>query len=212
MYRAVTLAALEAGVSLADKRALGRLLDRVRLDLKWRAGKLKVSMNGSDVSEAIREPGVSGFVSEVSAIPEVRKRMVVLQRRAALGHNLVCEGRDIGSVVFPEAGLKVFLDCGVGARAARRDKELKGKGVATSERQVRANLAKRDRIDSERAVAPLVRVPDAVLVDTTMLSIEEQVGIVCDLARRRLAGSTRGAGSRSFTRTLEPLNPGTLSS
>jgi CMP/dCMP kinase len=187
MYRAVTLAVCEAGVNLADRRALGRLLDRVRLDMEWRAGKLKVSMNGRDVSEAIRAPGVSGFVSEVSAIPEVRKRMVVLQRRAALGQSLVCEGRDIGSVVFPQAQLKVFLDCDVEARALRRDKELHDRGLASSRNAVRRNLAKRDRIDSGRAVAPLVRVPDAVLVDTTYLTIEEQVAVVCDLARRRSA-------------------------
>jgi len=185
MYRAVTLAVLEGGVRLADGPALERLLSRLRLSLEWRAGKLKVLLNGRDVSEEIRGPRVSGFVSEVSAVPLVRRHMVVLQRAIARGRNIVCEGRDIGSVVFPEAQLKVFLDCDVEARALRRDNELQEKGLAMSRAAVRNNLKKRDRIDSGRSVAPLVRVSDAVLVDTTMLTIEEQVSVVCDLARRR---------------------------
>ncbi len=186
MYRAVTLSVLESGTKLADRRALAALLGRLRLDLDWRGGCLWVFLDGRDVSAAIREPRVSGYVSEVSAVPLVRRQMVVLQRRIARGRNIVCEGRDIGSVVFPGAQLKVFLDCDVEARAARRDKEWREQGVSSNRSAVRQNLLKRDRIDSGRAVAPLVRVPDAVLVDTTMLSIEEQVAVVCDLARRRL--------------------------
>jgi cytidylate kinase len=139
-----------------------------------------------DAGAAIRAPRVSEAVSEVSAVPAVRRKLVAEQRRAAAGRDVVCEGRDIGSVVFPDAGLKIYLDCDVQARAERRLRELAGQRQRTSTAAVRANLLKRDRIDSGRSMSPLVRVPDAVLVDTSQLTIEEQVAVVCDLARRRL--------------------------
>ena len=187
MYRAITLKVLQTGARLGDRAGLDRLLKGTRIDLSWRRGWLGVKLDGKDVSTAIRTPDVTAYVSEVSAVPAVRKKMVVEQRRAAIGRNLVCEGRDIGSVVFPDAGLKVYLDCDVSSRAVRREAEWRGEGMKASRASVSANLRKRDRLDSGRKVAPLVRVPDAVLVDTTMLTIEEQVEIVCSLARRRLA-------------------------
>jgi cytidylate kinase len=131
---------------------------------------------------------VSGYVSEVSAILAVRHKMVAEQRRVAAGQAVVCEGRDIGSVVFPDADLKIFIECDALERARRRQLELAGQGVRTGRMAVLANLVKRDRIDSGREVSPLRRVPDSILVDTSNLSIEEQVSIVCDLARRRGRG------------------------
>ncbi len=187
MYRAATLKVIRSGTDPRNRAALGRVLRSTKIDLLWRHGALKVLLCGRDVTREIREPGVNGLVSEVSAIRAVRRMMVVEQRRIARGRNLVCEGRDIGSVVFPEAGLKVFLDCDVSERSRRRDKELRDGGVRTSRRLVTANLVKRDRIDSSRSLAPLRRVPDAVLVDTAMLTIEEQVAVVCFLVRQRLA-------------------------
>jgi len=151
--------------------------------------QFRVWLDGRDVSEAIRTPRVSGLVSQVSAIPVVRRRMVKEQRRAAQGQNVVCEGRDIGSVVFPGAGLKLYLDCDLKERAKRRELELKEQGTRQARRQVRANLARRDRVDSSRRMSPLKRVKDAVVIDTTDLTIAEQVGIVCDLARRRGASA-----------------------
>lgn len=187
MYRAITLKVLDTDTPIDRPAALGRMLEATRIDLDWRAGRMLVRLDGRDVSKAIRAPRVSDFVSEVSAIPAVRRKLVVEQRRAAAGRSVVCEGRDIGSVVFPDAGLKIYLDCAVGARAGRRLKELAGAGRRSSAAAVRANLVKRDRIDSGRKMSPLVRTADAVLVDTTHLAIEEQVAVVCDLARRRLA-------------------------
>ena len=111
--------------------------------------------------------------------------MVAEQRKVARGRTVVCEGRDIGSVVFPAADLKIFLVCNTGERARRRQLELAAKGTRVSNESVRANLTKRDRIDSGRKASPLVRVPDALLVDTSLLTIDEQVAVVCDLARRR---------------------------
>jgi cytidylate kinase len=147
---------------------------------------MKVLLDGKDVSEEIRSPEVSALVSEVSAIPAVRKKMVAEQRRVARGQAVVCEGRDIGSVVFPDADLKVFLECDTADRARRRQLELAEGGTRVSLKSVLTNLVKRDRIDSGREASPLRRMPDAVLVDTSHLTIEEQVAVVCDLAKRRM--------------------------
>lgn len=188
MYRAVTVKCLATGTDLSDPRALRRLLVRTVVDFDWLPeGGYRVLLDEQDVTTAIREPRVSAFVSEVSAIPAVRRALVPMQRRVARGVSVVCEGRDIGSVVFPDAELKVFLDCDLRARASRRRNELAAAGMRVGASSVRRNLMKRDRVDSGRAMSPLVRTPDAVLVDTSDLTIEEQVGIVCELARRCLA-------------------------
>lgn len=199
MYRAVALKCLETGTDPDDAPALKRLLARTRVDIEWtpdgkqapdRTGAAKtagyrVLLDGRDVSREIREPRVSGMVSRVAAVPAVRRALVPVQRRVARGQDVVCEGRDIGSVVFPDAGLKVFLDCDIRARTARRVRELVESGTRIGTAAVRRNLAQRDRVDSGRAMSPLVRTPDAVLVDTSDLTVDEQVAIVCDLALRR---------------------------
>jgi cytidylate kinase len=148
---------------------------------------IRTFLDGKDVSQEIRSPEVTALVSEVSAISTVRRRMVVEQRRVATGQAVVCEGRDIGSVVFPDADLKIFIECDAAERARRRQLELAGRGVCIGRDAVLADLVKRDRIDSGREVSPLRRMPDAVLIDTTHLTIEEQVAVVCDIARRRCA-------------------------
>jgi cytidylate kinase len=186
MYRAVTLKVIRTHTDITDEHALASFLHATTVGVKWHRGGMRVLLDGRDVSEAIREPQVSGFVSEVSAIPEVRRQMVAEQRRVAAGQAVVCEGRDIGSVVFPNADLKIFLECDAGERARRRQLELAGRGARAGRRAVLANLVKRDRIDSGREASPLRRVPDAILVDTSGLTIEEQVAVVCDLVRRRV--------------------------
>ena len=188
MYRAVTLKALRMHTDIADGHGLARMLRTTRVGVEWNRAGMRVLLDGTDVSEAIREPEVSGFVSEVSAIPAVRHKLVAEQRRVAAGQAVVCEGRDIGSVVFPHADLKIFLECDSAERARRRRLELAQKGTNISRKTVLANLVKRDRIDSGREVSPLRRTPDAILVDTSYLTIEEQVTVVCDLARRKRKG------------------------
>ncbi len=190
MYRAVTLKVLRAGIDWRDERALGRLLRDTRLELKESEDGLRVFLDGEDVTREIRSPKVNQLVSPISALAVVRKMMVAEQRRLARGRNVVCEGRDIGSVVFPGAQLKVFLDCDIAERARRRSAELKEKGLAQglSDNAVRRNLLERDKVDSSRRLSPLRRVPDAVLVDTTHLTIDEQVAVVCALARQRMQG------------------------
>jgi cytidylate kinase len=186
MYRAVALKVIESGINLKNSGALSGLLDRTRVTVSCVDGDKRVLLDGRDVSRAVREPRISALVSQVSAIPVVRQRLVAEQRRLAEGRRLVCEGRDIGSVVFPQAQLKVFLDCDHDERRRRRQRELMQQGRRVSARAVGANLARRDRIDSHRRTSPLRRVDDAVLIDTTRLTIEEQVAVVCALARRRL--------------------------
>ncbi len=188
MYRAVTLKVLRAGIDWRDERALRRLLRDTRLELKESEDGLRVFLDGEDVTREIRSPKVNQLVSPISALAVVRKMMVAEQRRLARGRNVVCEGRDIGSVVFPGAQLKVFLDCDIAERARRRSAELKEKGLAQglSDNAVRRNLLERDKVDSSRRLSPLRRVPDAVLVDTTHLTIDEQVAVVCALARQRM--------------------------
>jgi cytidylate kinase len=217
MYRAVTLKVIETGTRLSNRVALARLLSATRVGMDWQDGKVRVWLDRRDRSEAIRHPAVSALVSEVSAIPAVRHKLVAEQRRIARRHNVVCEGRDIGSVVFPGAQLKVYLDCSADARAARRRLELQEKGTRVSGRAVLANLRKRDRMDSGRRMSPLVRTPDAVLIDTTHLTVEEQVAVVCELTRRRTATSSVCSRLSSLRRTsapgpmlasLESSNPG----
>ncbi len=205
MYRAVTLKVMRTNTDIimgsdqcrmqnaeckvqngGRQGALLRLLRRTRVNVKWDERGMRTVLDGKDVSEEIRSPEVSGLVSEVSAIPAVRRKMVAEQQRVAAGHSIVCEGRDIGSVVFPDADLKIFLECDTEERARRRQLELNGQGARASRKAVRDNLVKRDRIDSGRTVSPLRRMPDAILIDTTQLTIKEQTAVVCDLARRRL--------------------------
>jgi len=202
MYRAVTLKVQRTGTDVKDQRALAGLLRRTSVSVTWGRSGMRTFLDGRDVSKDIRSPDVSTFVSEVSAIPAVRRKMVAEQRRVVAGQSVVCEGRDIGSVVFPDADLKIFLECDAAERARRRQLELSGQGVRAERKAVLANLVKRDRIDTGREVSPLRRMPDAVLLDTTHLTIEEQVAIVCDLVGRRGRGvkdsSERGPRNRGF--------------
>jgi len=186
MYRAVTMKVIRTHADVTDEHGLAQMLRTTRVGVEWNRTGMRVLLDGKDVSEAIREPEVSGFVSEVSAIRAVRRQMVTEQRRVAAGQAVVCEGRDIGSVVFPNADLKIYLECDAGERARRRQLELAGRGTRAGRRAVLANLVKRDRIDSGREVSPLRRMPDAILVDTSSLTVEEQVDIISDLARRRM--------------------------
>jgi cytidylate kinase len=126
------------------------------------------------------------MVSQVSVLPLVRKKMVVEQQRVVKNRNVICEGRDIGSVVFPHANLKLYLDCDLNERAKRRAKELKEKGIKVAAKEIKENFYERDYIDSTRAHSPLKKMPDAVFLDTTNLTVEEEVEIVVDLIRAEI--------------------------
>jgi len=187
MYRAVALLALRAGVPLDDAAALEPLA--LAADIRFEPGSTRVFLNGEDVTAAIREPGVSPAASKVSAIPVVRRVLVAMQRRMAAGESVVMEGRDIGTVVFPEARVKIFLDADAAVRAARRVRELEAKGQSPSAAEVEREIHERDLRDSTRADSPLVCAPDAVRVDTTGLSLEEVQRVILEIIRKRLAAA-----------------------
>jgi len=175
MYRALTWKALQAGVNLKDKKSLSRLAKTTKITLLPRddfPGVL-VYVDGQDVSSLIRTPEINKWVSVVASIPEVRHAMVEMQRKIAQEKSVVAEGRDIGTVVFPEADVKIFLVASLEERVKRRWKELQEKKIFCTKEEVKKELQLRDKLDSERKVSPLKKAPDAFLLDNTNLSISE---------------------------------------
>ena len=183
MYRAVALWALREQV---DPEEAARLEAMARAaHIAFAPGGSSVFLNGADVTAAIRTPEVSQAASRVSALPGVRRALVEQQRRMGATQSVVMEGRDIGSVVFPDADVKIFLDADPAERARRRARELEQKGEVASPEQVAREIAERDRRDSTRATAPLIQAPGAVSVDTTALSIDEVEQVILKLINAR---------------------------
>jgi cytidylate kinase len=156
----------------------------VRIDLQDTPGGLRVRVDGRDVTDVIRDPAVSEAASVVSTYPGVREALVAHQRRLGADGGVVMEGRDIGTVVFPDAEVKVFLTASVEERARRRYRELRDRGVPVSLEEVRRAEEERDRRDRSRAHSPLQPAPDAVVLDTTGVPVDEVVRSVLDLCRR----------------------------
>jgi cytidylate kinase len=177
MYRAVTWAALSNGTSIEDEAGVTALAEQLRIDVvppdRDDGRQYTVLADGVDVTWAIRTPEVDAHVSVVSAYPGVRRALVAQQRRVAAGGRVVMTGRDIGTVVLPDADLKLYLDASVEERARRRWREVRARGEGTDYEAVLASMRRRDEIDSHRAVSPLCAADDAVVVDTTDLGIEE---------------------------------------
>jgi cytidylate kinase len=185
MYRAVTLAALEKGVDLADGDALGRLAAEADIELRERHGdNVQVLLDGRDVSDEIRTPAVTGASSQVAAHPRVRKELLAKQRELIATGDWVVEGRDIGTVVAPDAAIKVFLTADPGERARRRAEELRRRGIAAEDEDVHRAIEQRDRLDSTRSAAPLRTADDAVTIDTTGLDAGEVIERVAALAEQ----------------------------
>jgi len=191
MYRVVGLKALRDGVPLDSPERLAALAGAARIDLVPRDGKLLVLLDGEDVTGAIRAPEVSHAASVVAVVPGVRHPMVAEQRRAGAQGGVVMDGRDIGSVVFPHADLKIFLDASPEVRASRRQRELEEKGEPLEFEKVLAEVHQRDRRDREREMSPLVRAADAVLVDNTAMDAEETARVIVLLAKEE-AGAAVG--------------------
>jgi len=185
MYRAVGLKALRDGVPLDSPERLATLAEAARIDLVPRDGKLLVLLDGEDVTDAIRTPDVSHAASVVAVVPGVRHPMVAEQRRAGEQGRVVMEGRDIGSVVFPHADLKIFLDASPEVRASRRQRELEEKGESLEFARVLEEVHERDRRDRERKMSPLVRAADAVIVDNTAMDAEETARAIVLLAKEK---------------------------
>jgi cytidylate kinase len=182
MYRALTWFAMREGYDLGAGRRLGELAQAHRIDL---GADGRVRIDGTDVTAAIREARVDRMVPVVARHPQVREVMRERQRELSRAGSCVMEGRDIGTVVFPEADVKVFLDASPGERARRRTAELALQGVAVPADAVAEEMAARDARDSRRHASPLVRAPDAVLVETDGLSPDEVVERILEICRRR---------------------------
>ena len=192
MYRAVALWALRLNVALDDMHRLEQLAKAANIELL--PGDGRVVLNGEDVTEAIRDLRVSDAASKISVIPSVHRALLPAQRNIATRNSVVMEGRDIGSVVFPDAQVKIFLDADPRERARRRAQELQEEGRTAELQAISKQLEKRDERDRKRAEAPLVQAPDAQLVDTTGLSLDEVEDIVLRFIRARISNG-RAASS-----------------
>lgn len=186
MYRAVGVLAHEAGIAFEDDVALARLIDGLTFALE--DGGTRLVVDGRDVSEAIRRPDAGELASKVSTRPAVRTRLVALQRRLGEGGPAVMEGRDIGTVVFPDAPLKVYLTADAAERARRRAVDLRARGTVVDEALLAREITERDHRDATRAVSPLVPAPDALVLDTTRLDLSAVVEEMVGLARARGLG------------------------
>jgi len=185
MYRALTLKVLERNIPINDQPRIIQLAQGIKIDLRDNLdGPLTVILDGEDVSLAIRKARITRFVSDVAKIKQVRQVLVKMQRKFGQKRDCVLDGRDIGTVVFPRAQKKFFIDASAGVRAKRRFKELKGLGQKVTENEVAKDLTNRDKIDSTRLASPLRQAPDAIYIDTTNLSIEqvvEKMFILCKI-------------------------------
>lgn len=188
MYRSVTLYALRRGIPLGDSAALGEAARKMKITFRNEEDHNLVFLNGEDVSTAIRTPEVTAAVSQVSAHKEVREAMVRQQKELGKDGNIVAEGRDTTSVVFPDADLKIYLEASIEERARRRLLDFARLNIPSSLEDQKEELARRDAYDSGREHSPLTRTGDAVVIDTSNLTIEEQVDKIIKLAKARFSG------------------------
>lgn len=186
MYRAVTLYFLENKVDYENPEAVTDALQHIEIHFERIEGQNRTFLNGRDVEHDIREMSVSNHVSPVSAISAVRRAMVAQQQAMGKRRHIVADGRDIGTVVFPDAELKIFLIADADVRTSRRHLELAAKGIDAEWEEIQRNLLERDRIDSGRADSPLRKADDAVVIDNTLLSEEQQLEKALSLAKERM--------------------------
>lgn len=183
MYRAVAWKTLQRKQPVTDELILDVVKD-VHVELAYVEGKTTVSVDGTDVTGEIRTPEVTAIVSQVAALGHVRSRMVELQRRMAAKGSVLMDGRDIATSVLPDANVKIFLTASIEERARRRFKEMQEKGYNVSLEELQKDIAARDKADSEREISPLVQAPDAELLDTSNMGIDEVVQAIIDRCSR----------------------------
>ncbi|NLN78688.1 MAG: (d)CMP kinase [Armatimonadetes bacterium] len=184
MYRAIAWKVLQAGIAVSDAKSVVALAMRTRIRLSIVDGEQHVFADGEDVSRQIRSPEATRAASPVSAIPGVRKRLVELQREMAEEGGVVMEGRDIGTVVFPNAQVKIFLTASAEQRAERRVKQMREMGLEADIKQIAAEMRDRDLRDSSRADAPLTQAPDAILVDTDHMTVDQVIDAIVAVYNR----------------------------
>jgi cytidylate kinase len=185
MYRALALKVLRRGVDLTDDASMEQLVQSTDIDLRELDGKLAVMLDGHDVSAEIRTPEVSQMASKASALKTVRARLLELQRAVGRRGSVVAEGRDIGTVIFPQAEVKVFLDASTRERARRRCEELRLAGRAVNLDETMREMEERDKRDSERELAPLCRAKDAELIDSSNFDAEQVAAMVIELVTKK---------------------------
>ena len=185
MYRALALKVLREGIDFGNDGALTELIGRTAIDLVVTGGKLKVLLDGEDVSQEIRTPEVSQMASKASTLEVVRRWMLVLQRAFGRRGNVVAEGRDIGTVVFPDAEVKIYLDASAQERARRRVEELRQAGRQVSLDETLREMWERDKRDSERDLAPLRKADDAIAIDSTSVDAEALAQRVMQQIRKK---------------------------
>lgn len=186
MYRACALKAKKMGIDINDEESIRELLDDIDIRIENHNSKNRIYLDGEDVSEDIRADDISALASAISAIPAVRYKMVELQRKMGEKGGVILDGRDIGTFVFPTAEVKFFLTASPEVRAKRRWLELQQKGINKDFSEVLADLVKRDNNDSQRALAPLKKADDAIEVDTSNMTIEEQTDYLYQIIRSRM--------------------------
>lgn len=186
MYRTIAISLLRKGVDASDSEALERALPDIDVRISYQEGVQHMLLNGEDVSNLIRTPEVSEAASRFSAIPAVRKKLLDLQRNLAATEDVLMDGRDIGTAILPDAGLKIYLTASVEVRAMRRYKELQEKGQACTFAQIRQEIEERDYHDMHREIAPLRQAEDAVLLDTSDMDPDTVVQKIVAYAKERI--------------------------
>ena len=188
MYRALALKVAENGIEPGNSQQVNKILQDTRIELVDRDGESRVYLDGRDVSERIRTPALSQLASKVSTLKAVRDKMVELQRAMGAKGGLVAEGRDIGTVVFPQAEVKIYLDASPEERARRRVEEINSRGGKANLEETLAETKERDQRDQQRALAPLRKSEDAIVVDSTSLDIDQVVSRIQETIRTRVVG------------------------
>ena len=187
IYRTVGLACYRAGIDCKDAEAVGEILPRLNIQMRFNAaGEQRMYLDEEDVSSRIRMPEISICASDVSTLPVVRSFLLDMQRRMARDNNVIMDGRDIGTVVLPNADLKIFMTASSAARAQRRLLELQAKGVRANFEDVFRDIEYRDKQDSTRSAAPMRSADDAVVLDTTNLNLEESYRLLCRTINEKL--------------------------
>ena len=188
LYRTVALSVMQNGIDADDVAAVSRHINGIKVDIMYKGDEQRVLLDGTDVSDLIRTPEVSMMASKTSAIPEVRAFLLGLQRKLASEHNVVMDGRDIATVVLPDARVKIFLTASSEVRAKRRYDELIAKGDEVKYEDVLADLIQRDEQDMNRSVAPLKPSEQSVIVDTSELDLEGAVNAMREVINKILSG------------------------
>lgn len=181
MYRCVTLECLKQGVSENEEEKIKRILENIDIKLEK---EQKVFLNGKDVSREIRETRIDENVAKFAALKVVRDKLTPIQAKMGTNQDVIMEGRDIGTVVFPNANIKIFLDCSLEERAKRRYKQNLQKGIKDSYEQVLNGMIERHKLETEREIAPFVKAEDAILIDTTTMTIEEVVDTIVQIIEK----------------------------